>query len=165
MAITKCAQCGGQVSTDAATCPHCGAPRKRAGTSPWTIIGWIFLGFVVLLMYGCYQVFKPGGSMDPNRSASTPVAPRYSVKVEGQSCEGNGSGVKAEITVRNTGPTEIPFAKAFFRFDQAVEDSYFSPATIPPGALASADAYYSSPVSCGGVAIQSGDGEPVTVDP
>ena len=61
MALIKCAECGKEVSTAADACPNCGAPRKRlrAGTSPWTIIGWVIVGFMCLLMYGCYQAFKP----------------------------------------------------------------------------------------------------------
>ncbi len=30
MALTKCDECGGQVSDRALSCPHCGAPRRRA---------------------------------------------------------------------------------------------------------------------------------------
>jgi hypothetical protein len=33
MALTKCNECGGQVSTEAIACPKCGAPLKKA-TSP-----------------------------------------------------------------------------------------------------------------------------------
>jgi hypothetical protein len=28
MALTKCRECSGQVSTEAAACPHCGAPQR-----------------------------------------------------------------------------------------------------------------------------------------
>jgi len=31
--ITECGECGGKVSTQATTCPHCGAPVRRAGSS------------------------------------------------------------------------------------------------------------------------------------
>src|SRR2546421_388641 len=42
MALTKCRECGSQVSTAAAACPHCGAPQQatpppilsRAGGDP-----------------------------------------------------------------------------------------------------------------------------------
>lgn len=30
MALTPCRECGGQVSTEAAFCPHCGAAQKVA---------------------------------------------------------------------------------------------------------------------------------------
>ncbi|MFC2974707.1 hypothetical protein ACFOJE_21170 [Azotobacter bryophylli] len=44
MAIAKCKECGGQVSTSAKTCPHCGAKvRRKVGA-----IGWVFVLFVVL---------------------------------------------------------------------------------------------------------------------
>ena len=29
MALTKCRECEGQVSTEAAACPHCGAPQRE----------------------------------------------------------------------------------------------------------------------------------------
>lgn len=46
MAIVQCTECGGQVSSDAASCPHCGKPRhvkqKTSGCA------WIALALVVL---------------------------------------------------------------------------------------------------------------------
>lgn len=44
MAIGKCKECGGQVSSSANVCPHCGAkPPKKAG-----VLGWLFVLFIVL---------------------------------------------------------------------------------------------------------------------
>lgn len=34
MALTKCSECGGQVSTEAVACPQCGAPQKKSPPSP-----------------------------------------------------------------------------------------------------------------------------------
>jgi hypothetical protein len=47
MALTKCSECGGEVSDRALMCPHCGAPRGRIGArmygrewrSPVTVLG------------------------------------------------------------------------------------------------------------------------------
>jgi len=35
MALTACAECGAQISTDAATCPQCGARRRRSKRLLW----------------------------------------------------------------------------------------------------------------------------------
>lgn len=66
MALTTCGECGGKVSDQAATCPHCGAPVARsqsmlpppsaASSSPPTTVkkggdsgaGWIFLALLVV---------------------------------------------------------------------------------------------------------------------
>ncbi|WP_349573141.1 zinc ribbon domain-containing protein [Azotobacter salinestris] len=46
MAVIECKECGGQVSTSAKACPHCGAKlKKRAG-----ILGWIFVLIFVIPM-------------------------------------------------------------------------------------------------------------------
>lgn len=145
MALVSCSQCGGQVSTEASTCPHCGAPRKRAGTSPWTIIGWLFLGFLLLLMYGCYQVFKPGGPMDPNpatapaRSAATEPAPLpappYELEVLSFVCEETGGDLRAEVSVRNIGPAPIQGPELYFTIGGQVVDGTASPYEIPVEAM------------------------------
>lgn len=80
---------------------------------------------------------------------------------------------KADITIRNTGSTAIPFAKVFVEFTNkdgsvaSAQDSYFSPSTIPPGASASATVYSNGPSaqSCGPTRMQDGDGNPVVMTP
>lgn len=45
MAIVKCKECFGDVSTQAVTCPHCGAkPPKRTSLATWfgvLVVGWL----------------------------------------------------------------------------------------------------------------------------
>jgi hypothetical protein len=55
MVLQPCRECAGQVSTHAATCPHCGAPRpaglptpKRNGIGSWKLL----IGGVVLIIVG-----------------------------------------------------------------------------------------------------------------
>lgn len=49
MALTKCTECGKEVSDSAGKCPHCGAKvRKPAGP-----LGWIFAGILLLGMIQC----------------------------------------------------------------------------------------------------------------
>lgn len=48
MALVDCRECGGQVSTRAKACPHCGDPRGRGGL--WVKI-WIGSTLLVGLLY------------------------------------------------------------------------------------------------------------------
>jgi hypothetical protein len=51
MSLTKCRECGKEVSTEAKACPHCGiknpAPPSRAGNVIKLIIGAVMLAFIV----------------------------------------------------------------------------------------------------------------------
>jgi hypothetical protein len=46
MAMTKCRECGQQISTSAAACPHCGAKPKRAGAG---VVILLAIGVLVLI--------------------------------------------------------------------------------------------------------------------
>jgi hypothetical protein len=47
MALTKCRECGEQISTKAAACPKCGAaPKKKTSLFTWLVVA--FIGFAVL---------------------------------------------------------------------------------------------------------------------
>ncbi|TYP00153.1 hypothetical protein EDC39_101313 [Geothermobacter ehrlichii] len=35
MALKKCKECGGKISSKAEYCPHCGAKNRRKGIGPW----------------------------------------------------------------------------------------------------------------------------------
>lgn len=56
MPLIKCKECGAQVSTEASTCPHCGAKRDTRASYLWIFIGVpvgavaLFLGFGFLNM-------------------------------------------------------------------------------------------------------------------
>lgn len=142
--------------------------------NPWKLIGWIVLGFMVLFMWYCARVAmrvaesEPQaydgpryGSIQPNKQAVS-----YSAKVIGFTCEGRYDYTTAKLTIRNTGSTQIPFAKLFVNFTgsggSAQGDSYFSPSTIPPGATASADVMQRGDYNCEVQAVQDGHGNPVT---
>ena len=50
MSLVKCHECGNQISTEAKTCPQCGAKNKaRAKTSKWLIVI-----ATIILIYGWY---------------------------------------------------------------------------------------------------------------
>ena len=50
MALMKCKECGGQVSTEALKCPHCGHRFRKSSDRPamWLILG--FLGLLATLL-------------------------------------------------------------------------------------------------------------------
>jgi hypothetical protein len=80
MALTKCGECGREVSTSAATCPNCGARVKASafkGCGQGCAIGVAAL-FGLLLLVLIISV-----SRGPSPSSSTPSAPASSVDTPG----------------------------------------------------------------------------------
>jgi len=57
MALKECRECGGQVSTDAKTCPHCGA---RTGKVPRGCAGFLVIGILLIIIVVALQ----GGNSD-----------------------------------------------------------------------------------------------------
>lgn len=73
MALTTCKDCGGQVSTNAAACPHCGAPVKshQVQQAPINTSGkhaGIGTLIIALFVIGLAVYFAAGG--DDNNAAS-----------------------------------------------------------------------------------------------
>ena len=188
--IGPCRVCGHQVSEYAPACPNCGDPTARryghkvaaadrpaGGANPWKIIGWIVLGFFLLWMYSCMKtvsnmdVGAPSSASATSGSGADLAGPSYELAIVSVACEG-GRYSKADITVRNTGTSAIPFAQAFFEFTDdagkvvATGDSFFSPSTIPPGSTASTSVYASPNVDfarCRPSAVQDRRGNPATL--
>jgi predicted nucleic acid-binding Zn ribbon protein len=86
MALIKCHECGGQISDQAQTCPHCGAPaiapRRRKRKAAWFdfIIRLLFiLAFAVMVWLFLRSNFgkllsprSAGQSEQPATNASPP---------------------------------------------------------------------------------------------
>lgn len=56
MALIKCSSCGGDISYDAKTCPHCGhnAKKDNARKSTWWI--WVIIIIGVIGLFGsCFK--------------------------------------------------------------------------------------------------------------
>jgi len=72
VALTKCKECGEQVSEKAEACPHCGAPiRKQAGGCAMTVVlATVVLG-VLFVGYGALQ----GPSQRVARTSPAPQPP------------------------------------------------------------------------------------------
>lgn len=119
-----------------------------ADVNPWRIIGWIVLGFLLLLMYSCYQAFKPKTYAEQaredaqrleNRVQAAAAQPRGELTITDFTCEA-GRGEYTTMTVRatNTGPVAIPFAKLYARIGNAPEEAYFMPTEVQVGSIVSA---------------------------
>ena len=50
MALTKCDECGGQLSDRAVSCPHCGAPVQRRGRRVAALLGVVFAALAASLL-------------------------------------------------------------------------------------------------------------------
>lgn len=64
MALVKCSECGREVSSKAAACPHCGAKRKSFGCGCLAVLALVFLAIV---MFNAVN----GGCDSPNRRTSS----------------------------------------------------------------------------------------------
>lgn len=77
MAVVNCRECGKPVSTEAAACPHCGAPQKAAAVSAPAakpkkklgLLGWIGVVLVTLFVIGLFAPSKKGVSADASGGA------------------------------------------------------------------------------------------------
>lgn len=67
MSITQCKECGKEVSTEAKTCPNCGAPVKKEPTQ-YGCGTLILIGFVIFLFIGLFS----------SNDSSEPAAPKTS---------------------------------------------------------------------------------------
>ena len=62
MALMKCRECGHEISSEAASCPRCGAPKPQKKSSiegsVQAILGIIFVTFLVLMVVrACSDAF------------------------------------------------------------------------------------------------------------
>lgn len=59
MALVNCKDCGTDVSTDAKTCPKCGA-RMKPKSNVWKwVLGLPLGGFVLLMVIGSFEMGSP----------------------------------------------------------------------------------------------------------
>jgi hypothetical protein len=64
-AISACSACGGAVSVQATTCPHCGQPRSQIAVRPWYAIPVEVTGTVIVFVAAAWSVwwFSQTGSL------------------------------------------------------------------------------------------------------
>lgn len=85
MAVIKCAECGGTVSTDAKQCPHCGAGKKKFKGSSGNLL---IHGFVAFVAIGLLGNLLPNGEDESGTQTAEVVSKAQSPKVStGQICK------------------------------------------------------------------------------
>jgi hypothetical protein len=74
MALIPCRECGKDISTEAAACPHCGAPSPAPSVAPPTApkkgMGSFAKG--ILIVGGLFVAFLIFGALQPDRKESRP---------------------------------------------------------------------------------------------
>jgi hypothetical protein len=110
MALAPCRECQASISTETATCPHCGVPHPHGAPvdiSPKRGFGGgrAIMWFIVILVGGCVAAVM----MSPTRTATTTSTStresRFVVKVEKESYD--HGYLKLVGTVENTGTAAV----------------------------------------------------------
>lgn len=65
MALTKCKECGKEMSSEAKACPACGAPPPKKTS----LVTWLVCGFMLFVFVRCAQM---GGTGTSTATAPTP---------------------------------------------------------------------------------------------
>lgn len=73
MALTKCKECGKEMSTKADACPHCGAKRGSVTGKFWTGIKILVALVVGLVVYQCTQLLNRDHDSSPKAVGSSPA--------------------------------------------------------------------------------------------
>ncbi|QUY35620.1 zinc ribbon domain-containing protein [Acinetobacter junii] len=107
MALVNCKECGVQVSTQAKSCPSCGAKIKK----PTSVFTWIIL---VIFIFGVFAAIGSGDNTGNSSSASG--TPQLSPKEEALnnlefnfewSKDGFGNVMMIDMTIKNNGKSDI----------------------------------------------------------
>jgi hypothetical protein len=133
MAMTKCKECGAQISTKAETCPQCGAkPKKTSGCAI------VVLGFILLIVFADIAGQCSGPDTRSSSASSTsvaskpstpPAAPTVDKSPEKQKerekliNELQQRGVLGNIECRSAGATAV-VGRNFYQLDFETKQSF-----------------------------------------
>lgn len=53
MSLVSCSECGKEISRSAASCPGCGAPRKRPVRTTFRWLMYTVYGLIALIVFSC----------------------------------------------------------------------------------------------------------------
>ncbi|WP_395835555.1 hypothetical protein [Archangium violaceum] len=82
MALVKCKQCGGDVASNAAACPKCGAPPPR-GSSVGKTVAFVFAGLFGLCFLGtCVSALSKGGGGGASSARASSNSPETARTVD-----------------------------------------------------------------------------------
>lgn len=85
MAMTKCKECGAEISTEATTCPHCGAKRKKS--SGCALVVLVILVLVVIVIVGANSGDNSSGNRNPVAASTAPSGNTASAKAPDPAAE------------------------------------------------------------------------------
>ena len=106
MALVKCKECGNDISTEAKTCPKCGAKNEKPANAGTALA---FIVIAIIMLYGAFNM----SSTTTQQSAPTPPDPKIqaisSLKVVQYEWHTSGSGsiMMLNITFKNEGPDDV----------------------------------------------------------
>ena len=72
MALITCPECGQKISSQANSCPHCGAPAKKVAPAGCRVLAIVFLAFVVLLFIIALCAAPHGSNQSSSPTAAKP---------------------------------------------------------------------------------------------
>ncbi|WEH92317.1 zinc ribbon domain-containing protein [Acinetobacter soli] len=104
MALINCKECGAQVSTQAKTCPNCGAKVKK----PTSKLTWIILGVIVFGILASMIGGESTTSSDGTKTLSPKEQALQDVKFDFDwSKAGFDNIMMIDMTVKNTGTRDV----------------------------------------------------------
>ena len=123
MALTKCKECGEQISKKATQCPKCGSPAKKK-TSLFTWVIAIFFGLMIFGYFSGNSGTGPSGTSSAGPSPKTLAMQNTSLEYTWKK-EGFDNVMMANFTIANNSETAIKdieitcthFAKSGTRID------------------------------------------------
>lgn len=96
MTLLACKDCSAQISTDAKTCPKCGA-QNAAAYKGVRIGGLIYLALVALLFWGIWSIFTPSAKVAQVTEADLGAAWPLTVPAVELACEGDPPAALAKV--------------------------------------------------------------------
>ncbi len=123
MALTKCRECGGQVSTEAGTCPHCGAPVKapapvtasksQPSAAAGCLVVIVFFGLIAWAVNSCTSSDGPASSSSA-ATASSDDSPCAKTDLQ---CLGNrgvvGAGIYCKAPIERLALHDVKWTDGF----------------------------------------------------
>jgi hypothetical protein len=107
MALTKCHECGKEVSTTAAACPHCGAKPKRQSAGCFSVVVLAILGAVLFLILVAENNDPPSRVSSPNPVVD--MRPEWRASTYRDEASGH-DGRDARIDSENVVDFRFPYA-------------------------------------------------------
>ena len=116
MALGNCKECGKEISSEAASCPHCGRPQKKK-MSVGNVVAWILVVIAVLYFIGSRApdgASNSASTSNASRPASAAAAPVAApppavppLEVQSWHCEKENSYMYVRGEVKNVSSDKL----------------------------------------------------------